>query len=138
MWFTDNGRDNLGNDVPPCELNRVSKPGQDFGYPYCHGGTIKDPEFGHKFPCSDFIAPAQRLGAHVAPLGLKFYTGDMFPKEYRGQAFIAEHGSWNRDKKSGHRISLVRLENNQAVSYEAFASGWMKTRRIIGEGRSTS
>jgi len=125
MWFTDNGRDMLGNDVPPCELNRISAPGQNFGYPYCHGGTIKDPEFGDKFPCSDFVVPAQRLGPHVAPLGIKFYTGTMFPDEYKGHAFIAEHGSWNRDKKIGYRISLVKLENNQAVSYKTFANGWL-------------
>ncbi|MDA0194693.1 MAG: sorbosone dehydrogenase family protein [Bacteroidetes bacterium] len=134
MWFTDNGRDMLGNDVPPCELNRISAPGQHFGYPYFHGGTIKDPEFGDKFPCSDFVAPAQQLGPHVAPLGIKFYTGNMFPEEYKGHAFIAEHGSWNRDKKIGYRISLVKVENNLAVSYETFASGWLddETQNVWG------
>ena len=81
MYFTDNGRDMMGDDIPPCELNRVTEAGQHFGYPFCHGGTIKDPEFGDQRPCSDFVAPVQNLGAHVAPLGVKFYTGDMFPEE---------------------------------------------------------
>jgi glucose/arabinose dehydrogenase len=95
IWFTDNGRDMLGDDLPPCELNSAPKAGMHFGYPYCHGGTIKDPEFGGKRPCSDFTKPAQNLGAHVAPLGLKFYDGNMFPVQYKNHLFIAEHGSWN-------------------------------------------
>lgn len=101
MYFTDNGRDMLGDDIPPCELNRVTKKGQHFGYPYCHGGDIKDPEFGDKFPCEDFVPPAQKLGPHVAPLGIKFYTGSMFPDTYKNLAFIAEHGSWNRSQEAG-------------------------------------
>ena len=115
----------MGDDIPPCELNRVSEPGQHFGYPYCHGGTIKDPEFGDKYPCSDFVPPAQNLGPHTAPLGIKFYTGNMFPEEYQGHAFIAEHGSWNRSSKIGYRITLVKIEDNQAVSYETFLDGWL-------------
>lgn len=125
LWFTDNGRDMLGDDIPPCELNRVTEAGQHFGYPYCHGGTVKDPGFGDAFPCSDFVAPVQAMGAHVAPLGIKFYTGNMFPEEYKGHAFIAEHGSWNRSSKVGYKISLVKLENNEAVSYETFIDGWL-------------
>ena len=125
LWFTDNGRDMLGDDMPPCELNRAPKKGMHFGYPYCHGGTIKDPEFGHKYPCKDFTLPAQNLGPHVAPLGLKFYTGAMFPEKYQKQVFIAEHGSWNRSKKNGYRITLVKLQENKAVSYETFAEGWL-------------
>ncbi|MFS4455424.1 PQQ-dependent sugar dehydrogenase [Maribacter sp. 2304DJ31-5] len=125
MWFTDNGRDMLGDDIPPCELNRITEAGQHFGYPFCHGGTVKDPEFGDQYPCSDFTAPAQTLGAHVAPLGVQFATGAMFPKAYRGHAFIAEHGSWNRSKKSGYRITLVKLENNKAIGYETFIEGWL-------------
>ncbi|NOT73662.1 MAG: sorbosone dehydrogenase family protein [Cyclobacteriaceae bacterium] len=125
IWFTDNGRDMLGNDMPPCELNTAPKAGMHFGYPYCHGGTIKDPEFGNKRPCSDFTVPAQNLGAHVAPLGLKFYTGSMFPSQYKNQLFIAEHGSWNRDKKSGYKVSLVKVDKGAGTSYETFASGWM-------------
>lgn len=125
MYFTDNGRDMLGDDIPPCELNRVTEAGQHFGYPFCHGGTVKDPEFGDQRPCTDFVPPVQALGAHVAPLGVKFYTGDMFPEKYKQYAFIAEHGSWNRSKKVGYKIALVQLENNEAVSYETFLEGWL-------------
>ena len=126
MWFTDNGRDMLGDDIPPCELNHAPKAGMHFGYPYCHAGTIKDPEFGNKRTCDEFTPPAQKLGPHVAPLGIKFYTGNMFPDSYRNNAFITEHGSWNRSKKIGYRVSLVKIEsNNKAVSYETFASGWL-------------
>jgi len=125
LWFTDNGRDMMGDDVPPCELNRVSEAGQHFGYPFCHGGTIPDPEYGDQRPCSDFVPPVQNLGAHVAPLGVKFYTGDMFPDRYRGQVLIAEHGSWNRSSKVGYRITMVTLEGNEAVSYEPFIDGWL-------------
>jgi len=126
MWFTDNGRDMMGDDIPPCELNHAPKAGMHFGYPYCHGGTITDPEFGSKRPCSDFTKPAQNLGPHTAPLGLKFYTGAMFPDQYKNQLFIAEHGSWNRSKKIGYRVTLVNIENNtKAVSYDTFASGWL-------------
>ncbi|MCB0490335.1 MAG: sorbosone dehydrogenase family protein [Cyclobacteriaceae bacterium] len=125
LWFTDNGRDMMGDDIPPCELNTAPSAGMHFGYPYCHGGTIKDPEFGDKKPCSDFIKPVQNLNAHVAPLGVKFYTGTMFPEAYRNQIFIAEHGSWNRTKKSGHLVSLVKVEGGAATSYETFAEGWL-------------
>ena len=126
MWFTDNGRDMLGNDIPPCELNYAPKVGMHFGYPYCHGGTIKDPEFGSKRPCSDFTNPAQNLGPHTAPLGLKFYTGSMFPAQYKNQIFIAEHGSWNREKRIGYRVSLVNVQgNSKATGYSTFASGWL-------------
>ncbi|MGB5692035.1 MAG: sorbosone dehydrogenase family protein [Flavobacteriaceae bacterium] len=125
LWFTDNGRDLMGDDIPPCELNRVSETGQHFGYPFCHGGTIKDPEFGDQRPCSDFEPPVQNLGPHVAPLGIKFYTGNMFPESYKGHAFIAEHGSWNRSAKIGYRITLVKLDGNQAASYESFIDGWL-------------
>ena len=125
LWFTDNGRDMLGDDTPPCELNHAPEMGMHFGYPYCHGGMIKDPEFGHKHPCGDFVAPAQNLGPHVAPLGLKFYAGNMFPETYREHLFIAEHGSWNRSEKIGYRITLVKLENGKATGYETFAEGWL-------------
>jgi glucose/arabinose dehydrogenase len=129
IWFTDNGRDMLGNDIPPCELNTATKAGMHFGYPYCHGGTIKDPDFGSKRPCSDFTAPAQNLGAHTAPLGLKFYTGSMFPAEYKNQLFVAEHGSWNRSKEvkfNGYVLSLVKVDGDKGTSYKTFASGWLK------------
>ncbi len=125
MWFTDNGRDMMGDDIPPCELNHITEIGQHFGYPYCHGGSVKDPEFGDLYPCSDFVPPVQPMGAHVAPLAVKFYRGTMFPEEYQQYAFVAEHGSWNRSKKVGYRISLVKLDGNEAVSYETFIDGWL-------------
>jgi glucose/arabinose dehydrogenase len=126
IWFTDNGRDMMGDDVPPCELNTAPKAGMHFGYPYCHGGTIKDPEFGNKKPCTDFTKPVQNLGAHVAPLGLKFYTGAMFPAEYKNQIILAEHGSWNRTKKSGYKLSLVKVDKaGTATGYTNFATGWL-------------
>ena len=126
LWFTENGRDSLGDDVPPDELNHAPRAGMNFGYPYCHGGDLADPEFGAKRKCAEFAAPAQKLGAHVASLGMRFYTGTMFPPDYRNQIFIAEHGSWNRSKKTGYRISLVRLSGDKAVAYETFASGWLQ------------
>jgi glucose/arabinose dehydrogenase len=134
IWFTDNGRDMLGDDLPPCELNSAPKAGMHFGYPYCHGGTIKDPEFGSKRPCSDFTKPAQNLGAHVAPLGLKFYNGNMFPVQYKNNLFIAEHGSWNRSKKNGYRLTLVKVQDGKSIGYETFASGWMDetTQKVWG------
>ena len=126
LWFTDNGRDRMGDDVPPDELNRITVNGQHFGYPYCHGTNIADPVFGNQRSCDEFVAPVQELGPHVAALGMRFYTGTMFPEEYRNQIFIAEHGSWNRSSKIGYRVTLVRLNGNEAVSYEPFAKGWLQ------------
>ena len=125
LWFTDNNRDMMGDDTPPGELNKLTEVGQHFGYPFCHGGTIKDPEYGDQRPCSDFVAPVQPLQAHVAALGVKFGQGPMFPDTYTGHAFMAEHGSWNRSKKVGYRVSMVKLENGEAVSYEPFIDGWL-------------
>jgi len=132
MWFTDNGRDNLGDNVPPDELNHAPQKGMHFGFPYCHGGKILDPKYGKKRSCEEFTSPAQNLGPHVASLGIRFYAGEMFPKEYQNQIFIAEHGSWNRSKKIGYRVMLVRIQNNKAVSYEDFATGWKQGEEIWG------
>jgi glucose/arabinose dehydrogenase len=127
LWFTDNGRDWMGDDRPPCELNRVSEPGQHFGYPFVHGADLLDPEFGSGKDPADYTAPVQELGPHVAPLGMEFYTGAMFPEAYRGQVLIAEHGSWNRSDKIGYRVTLVRLdETREAAAYEPFARGWLQ------------
>jgi glucose/arabinose dehydrogenase len=126
LWFTDNGRDELGDDVPPCELNHAPKPGLHFGFPYCHGGTVPDPEFGRKRSCDEFVKPVQALGAHVAPLGMRFYTGSMFPAEYRNRIFIAEHGSWNRSRKVGYRLVTVTLDGDTAKAHEPFATGWLQ------------
>jgi glucose/arabinose dehydrogenase len=135
LWFTDNGRDWMGDDQPACELNRAAKDGQHFGYPYCHQGDLPDPEFGDKRDCSEFVPPVQKLGPHVAPLGVEFYSGDQFPAAYRGQVFIAEHGSWNRSKKIGYQISLVTLDGNKATSYQPFIEGWLDKRKDDVWGR---
>ena len=132
LWFTDNGRDFMGDDIPPGELNRAEQQGEHFGYPYCHGGEILDPKFGKNKRCGDYTAPVQKLGPHVAPLGVKFYTGTAFPAEYQDQIFIAEHGSWNRSKKIGYRISMVRLKDGVPVSYDVFAQGWLKNESVTG------
>lgn len=125
LWFTDNGRDWLGDDMPPDELNHAPLPGLHFGFPYCHGSMIADPEFGSLQSCEQFIAPAAELGPHVAALGMRFYSGQMFPKGYRRQIFLAEHGSWNRSEKIGYQVSLVRLRGDRVISYEPFARGWL-------------
>ncbi len=126
LWFTDNGRDWLGDDQPDCELNHAPKQGMHFGFPYCHQGNLLDPEFGDGRDCADYAPPALRLGPHVAPLGLAFYTGEAFPEAYRGDLFIAEHGSWNRSDKIGYRIKRVTFENGVATGQEVFAEGWLQ------------
>jgi glucose/arabinose dehydrogenase len=103
-----------------------------FGYPFMHGQDIRDPEFGEGADLSKFTKPAIDLGPHVAALGMTFYTGEMFPEEYKNQIFIAEHGSWNRSKKIGYRVMLVKLEGNEAVSYEPFAEGWLQGDSVSG------
>ncbi|WP_258099892.1 PQQ-dependent sugar dehydrogenase [Marinoscillum pacificum] len=141
MYFTDNGRDALGDTIPPCELNRITEAGQHFGYPYCHGGYIADPEFGDKYPCENFVKPAQQLGPHVAPLGVKFNNGNMFPEEYKNLAFIAEHGSWNRTPEAGHtghKITTVKIENGQGVAYEDFITGFLNKETNQAWGRPVS
>lgn len=135
LWFTDNGRDWLGDDSPACELNHAPKDGMHFGYPYCHQGDLPDPKFGEKFPCSDFTPPVQQLGPHSAPLGLEFYTGKQFPEHYKHQVLIAEHGSWNRSKKIGYQLSMVTLEGNRAVDYQPFAKGWLDEKEDEPWGR---
>ena len=135
LWFTDNGRDMMGDDVPPDELNHAPRPGMHFGYPYCHGGDIADPQFGARRKCSEFTPPARRFGAHVASLGMRFYTGSMFPGEYRNRIFIAEHGSWNRSKKSGYRVMTARLEGNKVVDHTVFAEGFLDAAADSAWGR---
>ena len=132
LWFTDNGRDMLGDNIPPCELNKLSYEGEHFGFPFCHGSDIEDPNYGSLGQCSNTTIPIQELGPHVAPLGLKFYTGDMFPQEYRNQVFIPEHGSWNRSNKIGYRITKVTLDGDQSTSYETFAEGWLDEGKTLG------
>ena len=127
LWFSDNGRDMLGDDLPSDELNRVQTPGQHFGFPYCHQGDLPDPELGVKRACSEFVAPAAKLGAHVASLGLRFYTGAQFPPEYRNNIFVAKHGSWNRTRKSGYEVARVVLdEQGRVLAQEPFIQGWLQ------------
>jgi glucose/arabinose dehydrogenase len=127
LWFTDNGRDWMGDELPADELNRAPRAGMHFGFPYCHQGDFADPEFGRGRKCAEFEPPVQNLGPHVAALGMRFYTGSMFPAEYRNQVFIAEHGSWNRSRKIGYRVSLVRIDSSGKIkSYEPFAQGWLQ------------
>ncbi len=132
LWFSENGRDMLGDNIPPDELNCASIKGLHFGYPFSHGKNILDPEFGSQGDTSLYTKPVQELGPHVAALGIKFYTGNMFPAEYKNQIFIAEHGSWNRSEKIGYRISLVRLNGNNPISYETFAKGWLNGNKVSG------
>jgi glucose/arabinose dehydrogenase len=136
LWFTDNGRDWMGDDGPPDELNRAPEMGLHFGYPFRHGQGIVDPEYGDQARDEvgdrEFVPPAIELGPHVAALGMRFYTGSMFPDEYRGRILIAEHGSWNRSDPIGYRVMQVRLEGDRAVSYEPFAEGWLVDGRAWG------
>ncbi|MEN8251413.1 MAG: PQQ-dependent sugar dehydrogenase [Bacteroidota bacterium] len=125
LWFTDNGRDMMGDDIPPCELNVVNNIGQHYGFPFCHGGTILDPEFGRGKSCNDYVTPAWNFVAHTAPLGMTFYEGDMFPGEYNNQIFAAQHGSWNRSSKVGYRVMLVKHNGDSGTEASVFASGWL-------------
>jgi len=132
LWFNDHGRDNLGDDLPSCELNHAPRAGLHFGFPYCHQGDTPDPEFGARRSCAEFVPPAWKLGGHVAPDGLRFYTGAQFPPEYRHRAFIAQHGSWNRSRKSGYRVVSAEIRDGRVVRVEPFAEGWLQGERHWG------
>lgn len=132
LYFTDNGRDWFGENKPCDELNRAFKKGMHFGYPYCHQGDLTDPKYGVNKSCDDYTPPFQKLGPHVAGLGMRFYTGNMFPQNYKNQIFIAEHGSWNRINPLGYRITLVRLDGNKSLGYSTFAEGWLTKDGKIG------
>lgn len=125
-WFTENARDWMSDDTPSDKLNHITKIGEHFGYPYCHQGDMPDPKFARGHKCSEFTAPVVKLGAHVAPLGMKFYTGSQFPAEYQNNIFIAEHGSWNRHKYQGARINRVVVDADGKNAHdEVFAEGWL-------------
>ena len=127
LWFTENGRDEMGDDVPADELNTAPTAELNFGYPYCHQGNILDPEFGRGKNCSDYTSPVELLGAHVAALGMRFYTGKMFDSSYSNNIFIAEHGSWNRSKAVGYKVSMVKLDSTgKSLGYSIFAEGWLQ------------
>jgi glucose/arabinose dehydrogenase len=125
-WFTENARDWVSDDLPSDKLNHITRLGEHFGYPYCHQGDLPDPKFNMGHKCSEFTPPVVNLGAHVAPLGMKFYTGKMFPAEYENNIFIAEHGSWNRHVYQGGRIVRVSVDpDGKNAKSEVFASGWI-------------
>jgi glucose/arabinose dehydrogenase len=132
LWFTENGRDMLGDDLPPDELNIATKQNEHFGYPYCHAGNIRDPEFNKSRDCSEFKAPVAKLTPHGAALGVKFNTGPMFPDSLRNQLFIAEHGSWNRSKPIGYRVMLATLDGNTVTGYKPFIDGWLTNNEAWG------
>lgn len=133
LWFTDNGRDFLGDELPSCELNRATAPGQHFGFPFVHGGDVLDPEYRAPPDAPPFIPPVAKLGPHVAPLGVLFYTGTQFPPEYRGSLLIAEHGSWNRSEPIGYRVVRVAIDaDGHVLGQEVFASGWLAGREVRG------
>jgi glucose/arabinose dehydrogenase len=132
LWFTDNGRDYLGDNIPPDELDSAPVAGMHFGFPFIHGKNIPDPEFGKNIPARKMTPPEMELGPHVASLGMRFYTGDMFPARYKNGIFIAEHGSWNRSVPIGYRITFVPVIGNKAAGYETFASGWLSGNAVSG------
>lgn len=132
FWFTDNGRDMLGDNMPSDKLNHAPRPGMHFGFPYCQGGVVPDPEFQAGRSCSEFTEPAAKLGPHVASLGLHFYTGQQFPAQYRNQLFIAEHGSWNRSQKIGYRVALITLYGDKVVSDTVFVDGFLQGDKVVG------
>jgi glucose/arabinose dehydrogenase len=125
-WFSENARDWLGEDIPSDKLNHIAHMGEDFGFPYCHEGDIPDPKFAMGHKCSEFVPPALKLGAHMAPLGMKFYTGNQFPADYKNSMIIAEHGSWNRNQYQGGRLVRVNADPDGGnVKQDVFASGWI-------------
>jgi glucose/arabinose dehydrogenase len=133
LFFTDNGRDWLGDDSPSCELNRVDFDGQFFGYPFKHASKVIDPEFGHINPGYDFVDPILELGAHVAPTGISFYNADMFPAKMKNNLFIVLHGSWNRTEKVGYKVIRVEIdESGNIINTNDFITGWLKNGKVFG------
>lgn len=132
LWFTDNGRDWLGDDSPDCELDRLAATSSHFGYPFCHAGTVSDPEFGAQRSCAEFVPPAALLGAHTAPLGMRFYTGQQFPDKYRNAIFIAQHGSWNRSTPVGYQLMVAFPNPDGTATTEVFATGWLNGNKAWG------
>src|SRR5262245_9465630 len=132
LWFTENGRDEMGDDIPPEELNYAPKPGLHFGFPYWLGKSLEDKSYKNPIPLKETQPSVIEMQAHTAPLGMRFYTGTSFPKEYHQQIFIAHHGSWNRSKPIGYKVSLVKLDGNRAITNEDFATGWLIDNKYWG------
>jgi glucose/arabinose dehydrogenase len=128
LWASQNERDHLGDDLPPEEINLIdpSRPGGHYGWPYCYGDRRPNPEFDDAGRCGSTVPPALEMQAHSAPLGMAFYTGDQFPSEYRGDLFLAFHGSWNRSEKTGYEVVRVRVQGGRPVGYDSFAAGWLE------------
>lgn len=125
LWFTDNGRDSMGDDVPADEINVAETAGSHFGYPYIHAGDVADPKFGKGHNAQDYQLPTVKVQAHSAALGIDFYTGNQFPERYQGALFVAEHGSWNRSAKVGYQVSVV-FDTPNGPQYAPFITGWLK------------
>jgi glucose/arabinose dehydrogenase len=132
LYFVSHGRDWMGDDIPNDTLHHAPRPGLHFGYPYCHQGDIVDPDFGTGHSCSEFAPPLLKLGPHVAPIGTRFYTGSLFPPQYRNRLFIAQKGSWNRSEKIGYRVMTVELKPGQPPKYEVFADGFHQGDKVLG------
>ncbi len=133
LFFSENGRDYLGDDLPPDELNQWSVKGEHFGYPHCHAGKILDPDLAFGKSCKQFTAPVWNFKAHMAPLGMRFYQGHQFPGQYRNQLFVAQHGSWNRSKPHGYRVVVVKFNQGKAVAEQSFIEGWLTTQgKVLG------
>jgi glucose/arabinose dehydrogenase len=134
LWFTDNGRDWLSEDLPNDELNHLTQPGkQHFGYPYCHQGDFADPEFGWGKSCADYVKPAALLGPHAGALGMRFYTGAMFPRQYQGAIFIARHGSWNRTQKVAADVVVAWPDGKGGIAkMEPFMTGLVQNNQYLG------
>lgn len=132
LWFTDNGRDLMGDNIPPDELNRAPLKGLHFGFPFLHGQSVKDPKYWKSDTGLDFTLPEYEFEAHVAALGMRFYTARQFPEYYRGGIFVAQHGSWNRSSKTGYRIVFLKVQGNRVTDYQIFARGWLQGGRAWG------
>ena len=131
LYFADNGRDWLGDDSPSCELNRVDADGAFYGFPYKHATSILDPEYGAVDTGYDFVDPIYELGAHVAPTGIAFYNGDMFPK-LKNNLLVALHGSWNRSSKVGYKVIRLTLDERGVLEKQDFISGWLINGKVSG------
>ncbi len=133
LWFTDNGRDMLGDDLPADELNYAPRAGMHFGFPYCHQGDLLDEAFGKGRDCADYTPPVAKLDPHGASLGLAFYTGEMFPAEYKNRLFISQHGSWNRTEKVGYQILVLDVQpDGKVLDKKVFAAGWLQGQEVWG------
>ncbi|MFC7053523.1 PQQ-dependent sugar dehydrogenase [Hansschlegelia quercus] len=132
LWFTDNQRDWISDDMPLDELNHVTKPGQHFGFPYCHSGLMVDPEVGQNRSCREFVSPAALLGPHAAPLGMRFYTGTMFPQQFHDAIFIARHGPWNRAQKGADVAVAYLNDRREVLTVEPFLTGFVENNDYLG------